>query len=169
LHRPSNVDTVSGLKGIVESLSEISGSLPVVFPVHPRTRKNLEGFGLWKKSAKKSGLLLTEPLGYLQFISLMDQARMVLTDSGGVQEETTVLGVPCLTLRDETERPVTVEVGTNILIGSDPKRIVREARKILKGGGKKGRIPPLWDGKAAIRIVKVLERWLEGRESKTSK
>lgn len=169
LHRPSNVDTVSGLKGIVESLSEISGSLPVVFPVHPRTRKNLEGFGLWKKSAKKSGLLLTEPLGYLQFISLMDQARMVLTDSGGVQEETTVLGVPCLTLRDETERPVTVEVGTNILVGSDPKRMVREAKRILREGGKKGWIPPLWDGKAALRIVKVLGRWLEGREPKTSK
>lgn len=158
LHRPSNVDAVPELREILRALVEVSKSLPVVFPVHPRTRKNLEAFGLWKKSAKGPGLILTEPLGYLQFLSLMDRARMVLTDSGGIQEETTVLGVPCLTMRNETERPVTVEVGTNIMVGSDPGRIVREAGKILRGGGKKGRIPAKWDGKAAIRIVEILSK-----------
>lgn len=160
LHRPSNVDAVPELQEILRVLIEISQSLPVVFPVHPRTRKNLEAFGLWKKSAQGPGLILTEPLGYLQFLSLMDRARMVLTDSGGIQEETTVLGVPCLTMRNETERPVTVEMGTNIMVGSDPRRILREAKKILKDGGKKGRIPPGWDGKAAIRIVEIIRKYL---------
>jgi len=159
LHRPSNVDAVPELQEILRVLIEISQSLPVVFPVHPRTRKNLEAFGLWKKSAPGPGLILTEPLGYLQFLSLMDRARMVLTDSGGIQEETTVLGVPCLTMRNETERPVTVEVGTNIMVGPNPRRILREARKILRGGGKKGRIPPGWDGKAAIRIVEIIRKY----------
>jgi len=174
LHRPSNVDAVPELREILRALVEVSKILPVVFPVHPRTRKNLEAFGLWKKSAKGPGLILTEPLGYLQFLSLMDRARMVLTDSGGIQEETTVLGVPCLTMRNETERPVTVEVGTNIVVGSNQKtvsstqyavgswseRIVAEAGKILRGGGKKGRIPAKWDGKAAIRIVEITRKYL---------
>jgi UDP-N-acetylglucosamine 2-epimerase (non-hydrolysing) len=154
LHRPSNVDEPEKLRLLFSTLEEVHAQLPVVFPVHPRTKaaiaRSLGG------DAPK--LLMTEPLGYLEFLQLMAEARFVLTDSGGVQEETTVLGVPCLTLRDNTERPVTVTHGTNTVVGGDPALIGAEVRKILQGEGKKGRIPEGWDGGAAGRIVDVLER-----------
>ena len=133
---------------------EIHRELPVVFPVHPRTRAVIEGH-LQGKSPK---IRSVEPLGYLDFLRLMAEARFVLTDSGGVQEETTVLGVPCLTMRDNTERPVTVTQGTNRIVGRDPERIRLEARALIEGRKPEGRIPELWDGGAAARIIDVLEK-----------
>ena len=151
LHRPSNVDTRDQLVGILEAVQ--STSLPVVFPVHPRTRKNMTTFGI-----RTEGLILAEPLGYLEFNYLVKHARGVITDSGGITEETTVMGVPCLTLRDSTERPETCTVGTNELIGTDPAAIAPALARIMSGKWKKGSIPELWDGKAAERIVEVLVR-----------
>jgi UDP-N-acetylglucosamine 2-epimerase (non-hydrolysing) len=156
LHRPSNVDDPATLQGILSALEAIQARLPLVFPIHPRTRKNLEAFDLDAWVAGMKGLILTEPLGYLDFLCLMDHARLVLTDSGGVQEETTILGVPCLTMRENTERPVTVAEGTNEVIGSSPERIVAASFEILGGKGREGRIPELWDGHAAERIVRVI-------------
>ena len=153
LHRPSNVDQAVSLRRIFDALEVVGRSLPIVFPVHPRTRKMLAEFGI---STEGSGLLLVEPLGYLDFIHLEKRARLVLTDSGGIQEETTVLGVPCLTLRENTERPITLVEGTNILVGNDTDRIVQEATRILKTGGGPRKVPELWDGKASERIVSVL-------------
>jgi UDP-N-acetylglucosamine 2-epimerase (non-hydrolysing) len=162
LHRPSNVDDPATLRGIISALEVIQARLPLVFPIHPRTRKNLEAFDLAGRVASMAGLILTEPLGYLDFLCLMDHARLVLTDSGGVQEETTILGVPCLTLRENTERPVTVVEGSNEVIGSDPERIVQTSLAALEGQGKQGRVPALWDGHAAERIVRViLDAWTE--------
>jgi UDP-N-acetylglucosamine 2-epimerase (non-hydrolysing) len=158
LHRPSNVDDPARLGSLLEVLEEIHRELPIVFPVHPRTaaaiRKRLGG--------AEPALPLREPLGYLDMLGLMSEAKLVLTDSGGIQEETTVLGVPCLTLRDTTERPVTVSEGTNTIVGSDPTTIRAEVRKVLDGNGKRGRIPEGWDGFAARRIADVLERDLLG-------
>lgn len=154
LHRPSNVDEAGRLGALFEVLEEIHRELPVVFPVHPRTRAAIERL----LGGRQPELRLTEPLGYLDFLRLMSEARLVLTDSGGVQEETTVLGVPCLTMRENTERPVTLTDGTNVLVGSDPATIRAETRKILDGEAKKGRIPDGWDGRAAERIVDVFER-----------
>ena len=152
LHRPSNVDDPAALQRLLAALSEIARELPVVFPIHPRTRARLpEGF-------KASGLKLIEPLGYLDFLALTAGARLVMTDSGGIQEETTALGVPCLTMRENTERPVTVEVGTNQLVGTDPARVIPAAREVLAGRAKKGAIPDLWDGHAAERVADVLVR-----------
>ncbi len=151
LHRPSNVDDSASLKGILQSLLEVNEQLEVVFPVHPRTRQRIEQFGI---NIEKLHLL--EPLPYIEFLSLQRQAALVITDSGGVQEETTYLGVPCLTLRTNTERPVTVTMGTNILIGQDLGRLHSEVTKILEGNAKKGSIPPLWDGRAGERIAEVL-------------
>ena len=151
LHRPSNVDTREQLVGILEAVQ--STSLPVVFPVHPRTRKNMITFGI-----RTEGLILAEPLGYLEFNYLVKHARGVITDSGGITEETTVMGVPCLTLRDSTERPETCTVGTNELIGTDPAAIAPALARIMSRKWKKGSIPELWDGKAAERIVEVLVR-----------
>jgi UDP-N-acetylglucosamine 2-epimerase (non-hydrolysing) len=156
LHRPSNVDDPATLQGILSALEVIQARLPLVFPIHPRTRKNLETFGLDARVAGMEGLILTEPMGYLDFLCLMDHARLVLTDSGGVQEETTILGVPCLTMRENTERPVTVTEGTNEVIGSSPQRIVAASTAVLEGKGREGRIPALWDGHAAERIVRVI-------------
>jgi UDP-N-acetylglucosamine 2-epimerase (non-hydrolysing) len=156
LHRPSNVDNRDTLEGILRALEAIQARLPLVFPIHPRTRKNLLSFGLSEQAAGMAGLVLTEPLGYLDFLCLMDHARLVLTDSGGIQEESTIVGVPCLTLRENTERPVTVTEGTNEVIGSSPERIVEATMAILEGWGKEGRVPELWDGRAAERIVAVL-------------
>lgn len=161
LHRPSNVDELGQLAALLEALEEIGREIPVLFPAHPRTRKNIERFGLMGRvrtewDANDNGVWLTEPLGYLEFLHLMSEATLVLTDSGGIQEETTILGVPCLTLRDNTERPITVSEGTNTLVGRDPARIVAAARKALAGNGKKGQAPPLWDGRAAERIVSIL-------------
>ncbi|HSA55945.1 MAG TPA: UDP-N-acetylglucosamine 2-epimerase (non-hydrolyzing) [Gemmatimonadaceae bacterium] len=151
LHRPSNVDDPSQLVGIVGVLRELSERLAVVFPVHPRTRARLQSTG-----ADLRGIRLCEPLGYLEFLALQQHASLVITDSGGIQEETTYLGVQCLTVRDTTERPVTVTLGTNRLIGTDPARLRVEAGRVLDGERKQGVIPPRWDGRTAERIADVL-------------
>lgn len=151
LHRPSNVDDPAALARLAEALGEIGRALPLVFPVHPRTRAALGAGG-----AAPDGLRLTEPLGYLDFLSLLASARLALTDSGGVQEETTVLGVPCLTLRDNTERPVTVEEGTNQVVGTDPGRVVAAARRALAAPPPAPRQPALWDGRAGERVAEAL-------------
>jgi UDP-N-acetylglucosamine 2-epimerase (non-hydrolysing) len=158
LHRPSNVDEPETLGGILSALARVGERLPVIFPIHPRTRKNLEEFGLMEATGKGGRVRLTEPLGYLDFLRLYSGARLVLTDSGGIQEETTALGIPCLTLRENTERPVTVELGTNRVVGTDPGRIIAEAERALARDGQKGapRVPPLWDGHAAERILEAL-------------
>jgi len=156
LHRPSNVDRHENLAKILEALITVQQQLPLIFPVHPRTRKMLQAFGLEEKVQAAANLKLTAPLGYLDFLKLMAHAKFVLTDSGGIQEETTVLGVPCMTLRENTERPITVEAGTNIVIGNSAGRIVEESNRILAGHGKKGALPELWDGHAAERIVRIL-------------
>jgi UDP-N-acetylglucosamine 2-epimerase (non-hydrolysing) len=157
LHRPSNVDDPDRLARLVGVLEEIHDELPIVFPVHPRTAGALrEGLG-----GRALRLRTLAPQGYLEFLRLMADARLVLTDSGGIQEETTVLGVPCLTLRDNTERPITVSQGTNRLVGSDPATIRLEVRKILDGAPAPGQTPHFWDGRAAARIADVLERDLE--------
>jgi UDP-N-acetylglucosamine 2-epimerase (non-hydrolysing) len=152
LHRPSNVEVPATLAGILQALAAVAERLPVVFPAHPRTRAALDRLG----QAPGPGIRVLEPLGYLDFLGLTARARLVLTDSGGLQEETTALGVPCLTLRENTERPVTVTEGTNTVVGVDPQRIVVEAEVILATGGKRGRIPELWDGRAAERAAAVL-------------
>ncbi len=162
LHRPSNVDNSMILNGLLDVFDEIQRRIKLIFPAHPRTIKNIEKFKLARKLKKMGNLKVISPLGYLDFLALVDRSKFVLTDSGGVQEETTVLGVPCLTLRSNTERPVTISVGTNILVGLDADRILNEAHKILDGKFKKGGIPPLWDGKASQRIVEILrEKFLE--------
>jgi UDP-N-acetylglucosamine 2-epimerase (non-hydrolysing) len=166
LHRPSNVDDARLLRGIGEALAVLGTAMPVLFPVHPRTRGRIEGFGLTELFSERHGIRLLEPLGYLEFLNLMANARVVLTDSGGVQEETTILGVPCMTLRDNTERPVTVSEGTNRLVGSDPARIMVAVNSFLAEppGAPAPRVPALWDGHAAERIVEVVLRWWdEGR------
>jgi UDP-N-acetylglucosamine 2-epimerase (non-hydrolysing) len=159
LHRPSNVDDRESLLGILEALAEIAEKMPIVFPIHPRTRNRVREFGLehfFSAGERPRGLWLTEPLGYLEFLHLNMNAALVLTDSGGLQEETSVLGVPCITLRFNTERPITCAEGTNVLVGNRRKEILKAARNILHGGGVKGKVPDKWDGKAAERIVKVL-------------
>ncbi len=154
LHRPSNVDDPARLRALLETLGELAAELPVVLPLHPRTRARVEEFHLLDL-LEKPGILVSEPLPYLDFVQLMATARLVLTDSGGIQEETTVLGVPCLTLRDNTERPVTVEQGTNRLIGSDPAAVMPAWRELRDGEPPEGRVPEGWDGRAAERIVDV--------------
>jgi UDP-N-acetylglucosamine 2-epimerase (non-hydrolysing) len=151
LHRPSNVDDSTTLKGIIESLLEVNRTLDVVFPIHPRTRQRIAEFGI-----KLDKLHLLEPLPYIDFLGLLRRAAVVITDSGGIQEETTYLGLPCLTLRNSTERPVTVTLGTNIIVGQDSKRLSYELSKIVEGKAKQGAIPPLWDGHAGERIADVL-------------
>lgn len=160
LHRPSNVDDPSVLSRIMGAVAQIARRLPVVFPVHPRTRRQAAAAGIGPQLEETPGLVLTDPLGYLEFLSLSSEARLVLTDSGGLQEESTVLGIPCLTLRDNTERPITVTQGTNVLVGSNPQAIVREAERALdREAGARHAIPELWDGRASERIVAaVLER-----------
>ena len=158
LHRPSNVDDAAALSRVLSALSALAARLPVVFPAHPRTRKMLAEFGLDDAVVRAGGLLLTEPLGYLDFLRLFSGARLVLTDSGGIQEETTALGIPCLTLRENTERPVTVELGTNRVVGTDPERILREAERALgrEPAAEPPRVPPLWDGRTADRILDAI-------------
>lgn len=151
LHRPSNVDDDRVLKSILQSLLEVNAELKVVFPVHPRTRQRIAQFGV-----DAGQLHLLEPLPYIEFLALQHRATVVITDSGGIQEETTYLNVPCLTLRENTERPVTVSLGTNVLVGRDASKLRAELRKILDGKAKKGQIPPLWDGHAGERIAKIL-------------
>lgn len=156
LHRPSNVDTRDSLERASTMLRKVAQRIPLVFPLHPRTRGNLDKFGI----SLGDRVVLTGPLPYMDFLNLWKDAKFVLTDSGGLQEETTTLGVPCITVRENTERPITVEQGTNVLAGTDPEKVSAEAFKILEGRGKPGRRPNLWDGKAAERIVAVLAREL---------
>jgi len=164
LHRPSNVDEPAALERLLVALAEVSGRIPVVFPVHPRTRARLSmDASLGAKAEGARGLKLADPIGYLDFLALTANARLVMTDSGGIQEETTALGVPCLTVRHNTERPVTVEVGSNTLVGTDPAQVVPAALAVLEGRGKKGRVPDLWDGRAAERIARLLVGFCEER------
>jgi len=156
LHRAGNVDDPSRLARLLDGARAVAARLPVVFPVHPRTRARIAALG----GDAAAGLRLIEPLGYLAFLGLQADAKLVLTDSGGVQEETTALGVPCLTLRDNTERPVTVDEGTNTVVGDDPARIAAATAEILDGGGKRGRVPALWDGATGPRVATAIsERW----------
>jgi UDP-N-acetylglucosamine 2-epimerase (non-hydrolysing) len=152
LHRPANVDDPGVLGGVLAAIGRLQRELPIVFPIHPRTRKALAGRDL----TAMPGLIIVEPLGYLDFMKLVSEARLVLTDSGGIQEETTVLGVPCLTLRNNTERPITIEEGTNTLVGLDPGRIVAAAQRALGRPCEAPPTPELWDGRAASRIVDIL-------------
>jgi len=162
LHRPSNVDDPVALTRLLTMLSELSHQVPLVFPVHPRTRGMIEKAGL-STIFDHPRLCCLPPLGYLEMLGLMQRARLVLTDSGGIQEETTALGVPCLTLRENTERPITVTEGTNTVVGTDPDRILATARDTLASGGKAGRIPEYWDGHAAERIAAILANAFAGQ------
>jgi UDP-N-acetylglucosamine 2-epimerase (non-hydrolysing) len=157
LHRPSNVDDKDKLKDILLALKKISEDMHVYFPAHPRTEKNINDFNL-NYLMEGSNIKVTPPLSYLEFLSLWKDAQLVLTDSGGIQEETTVLGVPCFTIRENTERPITIKKGTNILVGTTGKGILKAYKKFKKGKIKKGRVPKFWDGKTAGRIVKILIR-----------
>ena len=159
LHRPSNVDDVSALREALSVLREVARRLPLVWPVHPRARANIERFGLSPVLAG-SAITLLPPQGYLEMLGLMANARLVLTDSGGIQEETTALAVPCLTMRDNTERPITVIQGTNTLVGRDVEQTLACVDAIFAAGGKRGRVPELWDGHAAERIAADLTTWL---------
>ncbi len=156
LHRPSNVDCLEVLQRLLQVLTVLQSHIRTVFPIHPRTKGRLAQTGLFDEIRGMSNLHTLEPLGYLEFLGLMADAKMVLTDSGGIQEETTILQVPCLTFRDNTERPVTVTMGTNKLVGTLPERIIPAIHEILNGPAVVGSIPELWDGKAAARIVSVL-------------
>ena len=159
LHRPSNVDSKENLNKIIsifKNINKTDPTLDIVFPVHPRTIKMLEKFGLKDIFYSIKNLIITEPFGYLDFLNLIQNAKFILTDSGGIQEETTYLKVPCITLRENTERPVTSEIGSNVICGLDEKKILKYIKEVESGKFKKGRIPKLWDGKAAERIVKVL-------------
>jgi UDP-N-acetylglucosamine 2-epimerase (non-hydrolysing) len=156
LHRPSNVDDKAVFRCILDALLTIAEKLPIIFPVHPRTRARIDEFGFADKIAK-SNIKLIDPLGYLDFMRLYSGAKLVLTDSGGLQEETTVLGIPCLTLRHNTERPVTIELGTNVLVGTDAEKIKQAASYALDHkAARSAKIPPLWDGKTAGRICDEL-------------
>ena len=172
LHRPSNVDNLKTFQDIFEALITISKKIPIVFPAHPRTQKMIKEFGfkdlfrnnLASNLSPRKGICLIPPMSYLEFLSLMDSAKFVLTDSGGIQEETTVLGIPCLTLRENTERPITHREGTNTLVGTDKDKITRKAFDILNGKIKHGKIPELWDGKASQRIVKIILRKISDKK-----
>ena len=161
LHRPSNVDNQETFDHILTALEHIVQKIPIIFPIHPRSRKMLEQFHFSERIERMKNFKLIDPLGYLDFLHLMESAKFLLTDSGGIQEETTVLGIPCLTLRKNTERPVTVELGTNVIVGINTNKIVEESFRILSGQSKTGEIPPLWDGNAARRIVDAIESWLD--------
>ena len=157
LHRPSNVDEKETFSGLLDALCKISEKLPIIFPAHPRTRTRIEEFGFAER-VQRSNIKLVEPFGYLDFLRLYSGAKLVLTDSGGLQEETTALSIPCLTLRENTERPITIEMGTNVLVGTNPIKITQTAFDILAENNQTqtAKIPPLWDGKAAERICDVL-------------
>jgi UDP-N-acetylglucosamine 2-epimerase (non-hydrolysing) len=160
MHRPSNVDDPVVLKSLLEVMVTISARLPVIFPLHPRTRAMVEKFGL-SDLLNSPQILLLPPMGYLEMLGLMKDAVVVLTDSGGVQEETTALGVPCITLRNNTERPITVEQGTNTIAGQDPATILQIFDEVMRSGGKGGRVPEFWDGKAAVRIAQTIDKWVD--------
>ena len=161
LHRPSNVDHLDTLTTLIDLLDRLSARLPLVFPVHPRTAARLRAARIDTKAL--GGIAFLPPVGYLEMLGLMKDATVVLTDSGGMQEETTALGVPCLTLRENTERPITVSQGTNTIVGSDPARIEAAFDAILESGGKSGRRPELWDGSAAGRIANIIDDWMSRR------
>jgi UDP-N-acetylglucosamine 2-epimerase (non-hydrolysing) len=162
LHRPSNVDDAKTLGGILNVLDAVQKDMPVIFPVHPRTSKMIQSTSALKARVDRMpGLRMIDPVGYLDFLKLLAHSRIVLTDSGGVQEETTILKVPCLTMRENTERPVTAEIGSNRIVGADPARILPAYREIMDGRGPKCGIPPLWDGRAAERIVEIMVRELD--------
>jgi len=160
MHRPSNVDDPAILRTLLETVLKISRRLPVIFPMHPRTRAMIERFGL-EGMLDVPELLLLPPMGYLEMLGLMKDARVMLTDSGGIQEETTALGVPCITLRNNTERPITVDEGTNTIAGQDPVKILAAFDEIMHSGGKAGRVPEFWDGQASTRIAAAIHEWLE--------
>jgi UDP-N-acetylglucosamine 2-epimerase (non-hydrolysing) len=160
LHRPSNVDLREDLEPLVDLLRETAAQLPLVFPVHPRTRASLASFGLWDALVQAPGVVATEPRPYVEFLSLVKDAAFVLTDSGGIQEETTFLGVPCITRRPSTERPSTVDLGTNVLVGENVARAREEIARARNGHARRGTVPPLWDGHCAERIVEVVDGWL---------
>jgi UDP-N-acetylglucosamine 2-epimerase (non-hydrolysing) len=162
MHRPSNVDHPATLEALLRTLGEVAQKLPLVFALHPRTRGNIERFGLGGLLDARCTALLP-PQGYLEMLGLMSRATVMLTDSGGLQEESTALGVPCLTLRENTERPITVEQGTNTLVGRDREAILQGVEQVLAGQGKRGRVPELWDGRAAERIAADLWQWLRNR------
>jgi UDP-N-acetylglucosamine 2-epimerase (non-hydrolysing) len=162
LHRPSNVDDPVVLRRLIETLADLSERLPLVFPIHPRTRARIKDAGL-SSLLEPSQIVLTDPLGYLQLLGLMVRARLVLTDSGGLQEETTALGIPCITLRENTERPITATEGTNTVVGTDPAKIRTCFDDVMQTGGKAGRVPALWDGRAAERIAEVIAAWALSR------
>jgi UDP-N-acetylglucosamine 2-epimerase (non-hydrolysing) len=157
LHRPSTVDNLATFRGIWAALEVIAKEVPLIFPAHPRTQGRMVECGFHgSRQGESSGIRVVPPMSYLQFLKLQSEATLMITDSGGVQEETTAMGIPCLTVRENTERPITLTEGTNLLVGLDGRRLVEEARKVLRGKGKKGRIPKLWDGRASARIVQTL-------------
>jgi UDP-N-acetylglucosamine 2-epimerase (non-hydrolysing) len=175
LHRPANVDDKNALERIIRGLLEVSAHFPILFPVHPRTAKQVKAFGVessfqfhsspdikpeeyFDGGAFKRKIHCFDPLGYLDFLNLMAHAKVVLTDSGGIQEETTVLSIPCITLRDTTERPITLTEGTNVLVHNDPEKIVAEVKKVLGGQTRVSQCPSLWDGHTAERIVAILAK-----------
>ena len=166
LHRPSNVDMRDSFDRILDALETISRRLPIIFPVHPRTKKTIAELGLSERVESIKELRLVEPLGYLDFLNLSSSARLVLTDSGGIQEETTALGIPCITLRENTERPITVEMGTNVVVGTDTSKIISAATVALNGSAKMAlRQPPLWDGHTSERILDALEEFAAMQDS----
>ncbi len=156
LHRPGNVDKKESLEGILEIINELQQYIKIVYPVHPRTLKMLKKYNLLGSLKNYNNIIITEPLGYLDFLCLMSNSKFVMTDSGGIQEETTVLGVPCVTFRNNTERPVTVKQGTNIIVSTDKVKVINICKKLIKGMTIKGKIPTFWDGKASQRIVEVI-------------
>jgi UDP-N-acetylglucosamine 2-epimerase (non-hydrolysing) len=162
LHRPANVDTREALEATLDALSSVASRLPLLFPVHPRTVARAEALGLSQRMRSIGGLRTIEPVGYNDFVTLMSSARLVATDSGGIQEETTALGIPCLTLRQGTERPITVTEGTNVIVGLDRAKIASAVDDVLAGGGRRGRIPEGWDGHAADRVADAIESLLAG-------
>ncbi len=156
LHRPSNVDSKDSLSYVLDILENLQENIKIVFPVHPRTLKNLKNFSLLKGIKSQKNLIMTKPMGYLDFLNLMSNSKFVITDSGGIQEETTALGVPCVTMRNNTERPVTLKQGTNMLVSTNKDSILEVCKGLIKKSDVKGKMPRLWDGKAAARIVRIL-------------
>ena len=158
LHRPSNVDSKDSLAQIYAILKPITTNIKIIYPVHPRSKQSMKNYGFLENFQRLSNLVMVEPFGYIDFIKLVKESKFVLTDSGGIQEETTILNVPCLTMRENTERPITISVGTNQLVGRNKKRILACAKLILNGKEKKGSIPRFWDGNTSQRIIKILLR-----------
>lgn len=164
LHRPSNVDNKETFEKIITAFEEIEKKITLIFPIHPRSRKQIERFSLMAQFNNMKNFKLIDPVGYLDFLKLEKYAKLVLTDSGGIQEETTVFGVPCLTIRENTERPITISQGTNQLVGTDTPKIIKTANSILDGYCKKGTIPKFWDGKTANRVVNVLKNFSKNKK-----